>query len=176
MPSIFHTSTELSANAETLFQFHSDPHNLIHVMPPTLTLVSLKTDGPAQEGRMIELNCRDWWIIPMHWTCRWKTVQRPHLLVDEIVKGPFALFVHEHRFDDQGPDRCIMHDTVTYQWGRSWWGRLVSETGVRLYLTLLFKYRHYRTRQWALQNQPPFPRPPVQPTDLSTASTGKAIS
>jgi hypothetical protein len=43
-----------------------------------------------------------------------------------------------------------MHDTITYQWGRSWWGRLVSETGVRLYLTLLFKYRHYRTRKWAL--------------------------
>jgi len=152
MPSIFHTSTELSANAETLFEFHSDPHNLTHVMPPTLTLVSLKTDGPAQEGRMIELNCRDWWIIPMRWTCRWKTVQRPHLLVDEIVKGPFALFEHEHGFDAQGPSSCIMHDTVTYQWGRSWWGWFVSETGVRLYLTLLFKYRHYRTRKWAAQN------------------------
>jgi len=43
-----------------------------------------------------------------------------------------------------------MHDTITYQWGRSWWGRLVSETGVRLYLTLLFTYRHHRTRKWAL--------------------------
>jgi hypothetical protein len=40
--------------------------------------------------------------------------------------------------------------TITYQWGRSWWGRLVSESGVRLYLTLMFKYRHYRTRKWAL--------------------------
>jgi hypothetical protein len=47
---------------------------------------------------------------------------------------------------------------------------------VRLYLTLLFKYRHYRTRKWAQEQQPPFPRPPVQPTDLSTASSGKAIS
>jgi hypothetical protein len=43
-----------------------------------------------------------------------------------------------------------MHDTITYQWGRSWWGRLASETGVRFYLILLFKYRHYRTRKWAL--------------------------
>jgi ligand-binding SRPBCC domain-containing protein len=152
MASIFHTSTPLAASAATMFDFHSDPHNLPEVMPPTLTLVSLKTDGPAQEGRLIQLHCRDWWIIPMRWTCRWKTVQRPQLLVDEIVKGPFALFEHEHRFEDEGPGSCIMYDTVTYQWGRSWWGWLVSETGVRLYLTLLFKYRHHRTRKWAARS------------------------
>ncbi len=151
MPSRFHTSTLLAASAEALFDFHADPHNLTKVMPPTLTLVSLKTEGPAQAGRLIELHCRDWWVIPLHWTCRWKTVQRPHLLVDEIVKGPFVRFEHEHRFDPQGPDQCLMHDTVTYQWGRSWWGQLISETAVRLYLTVLFKYRHYRTRTWAAQ-------------------------
>jgi hypothetical protein len=150
MPSHFHTSTPLAASAETMFDFHSDPHNLPEVMPPTLKLLSLKTDGPALEGRMIELHCRDWWIIPMRWTCRWKTVQRPHLLVDEIVKGPFALFEHEHRFEEQGPSSCIMRDTVNYEWGCSWWGRFVSDTGVRFYLTLLFKYRHYRTRKWAV--------------------------
>lgn len=150
MPSIFHASTPVAASAEALFEFHCNPHNLTKVMPPTMTLVSLQTDGPAQEGRMIELHCRDWWIIPLHWSCRWRTVSAPHRLVDEIVQGPFALFVHEHRFESQGPNQCIMHDTITYQWGRSWWGKLVSETGVRLYLTLLFKYRHHRTRQWAL--------------------------
>ncbi|MBM3824415.1 MAG: hypothetical protein FJ404_16275 [Verrucomicrobia bacterium] len=150
MPSIFHASTPLRASVETMFRFHSDPGNLTEVMPPTLKLVSLKTDGPALEGRLIELHCRDWWVIPMHWTCRWKTVQAPDLLVDEIVEGPFTLFVHEHRFERRGPDECVMHDKVTYQWGRAWWGRLVSETGVRFYLTLLFKYRHYRTRKWAM--------------------------
>lgn len=150
MPSVFHTSTPLAASAETMFAFHSDPHNLPEVMPPTLTLVSLETDGPAQEGRLIELHCREWWIIPMRWTCRWTTVRPPFLLVDEIVKGPFTVFIHEHRFEVRGPHGCVMHDTVTYQWGRSWWGRLVSETCVRLYLTLLFKYRHFRTRKLAL--------------------------
>ncbi len=152
MASTFHASTPLTASAEAMFDFHSDPRNLTTVMPPTLRLVSLKTDGPAQEGRLIELHCRDWWLIPMRWTCRWKTVQRPHLLADEMVTGPFALFVHEHRFETQGGRGCFMHDTVTYQWGRSWWGRFVSETGVRFYLTLLFKYRHYRTRRWASRN------------------------
>ncbi|MEI6714390.1 MAG: SRPBCC family protein [Verrucomicrobiota bacterium] len=153
MTSTFHASTPLVASAETMFDFHSDPHNLTEVMPPTLKLVSLQTDGPAEEGRLIELECRDWWVLPMRWTCRWKTVQRPHLLVDEIVKGPFKLFVHEHRFEECTTGGCVMIDTVTYQWGRSWWGRLVSETGVRLYLTALFLYRHARTRKWAARHR-----------------------
>jgi hypothetical protein len=44
-----------------------------------------------------------------------------------------------------------MHDTITYAFGRSWWGKAISETGVRLYLHLLFAYRHNRTRRWAKQ-------------------------
>ena len=153
MPSIFHASTPVSASVETMFKFHSDPCNLTVVMPPTLKLVSLKTEGPALEGRTIELHCRDWWIIPMHWICRWKTVQSPDLLVDEIVEGPFALFIHEHRFERRGASECVMHDTVTYQWGDSWWGFIVSETFVRAYLTLLFAYRQHRTRMWAAKQR-----------------------
>jgi ligand-binding SRPBCC domain-containing protein len=113
-----------------------------------MTVTKLETEIPAKEGGDIEIHCRDWGFIPMHWICRWKTVQPPHLLVDEMIQGPFAIFVHEHRFERKGPDHCVMHDTITYQWGRSWWGRIVSEIGVRLYLTILFRYRHHRTRKW----------------------------
>jgi len=147
----FRTRTRLAASPEAVFAFHSDPHNLPVVMPPTLRLVSLKTDGPAAEGRLIELHCRDWFVIPMRWTCRWRTVQPPGLLVDEIVKGPFRVFVHEHRFEPDGAGGCVMTDAVTYAFGRGWWGRLISETAVRLYLTVLFAYRHGRTRAWAVR-------------------------
>lgn len=152
MPTLFRAHTPLAASAETMFRFHSDPRNLPVVMPPTIKVIELKTDGPAQEGRLIELYCRDWWVIPMRWTCRWKTVTPPHVLVDEIIKGPFVIFVHEHRFEAKSKNSCIMYDTVTYQWGRSWWGLFVSEVFVRLYLKLMFAYRHHRTRNWARQN------------------------
>lgn len=158
MSSTFRASTRLAASAETMFAFHSDPRNIVHVMPPTLKLVSLQTDGPAQEGRLIEFHCRDWGIIPMRWKCRWHTVQPPSVLVDEMLEGPFAQFVHEHRFEPLAEDGCVMHDTITYAFGRSWWGKAISETAVRLYLKLLFTYRHHRTRQWA-QDQVTNPSP-----------------
>jgi ligand-binding SRPBCC domain-containing protein len=149
MSSIFHTCTPLAASAEVMFEFHSDPRNIVHVMPPTLKLVKLETDGPAQEGRLIDFECRDWGVIPMRWKCRWQKVQPPRVLVDEMLSGPFALFVHEHRFEPNPARGCVMHDTVTFAFGRSWWGKLISETGVRAYLHLLFAYRHARTRKWA---------------------------
>jgi len=146
---LFLTRTRLAATPETMFRFHSDPRNLTVVMPPTLKLVSLKTDGPAAEGRLIELHCRDFFVIPMRWTCRWRTVQPPGLLVDEILQGPFRVFIHEHRFEPDGSGGCVMTDAVTYAFGRGWWGRLISQTGVRVYLTALFAFRHWRTRAWA---------------------------
>jgi len=152
--SVFEASTLVAATPETLFAFHADPHNITEVMPPTLKLVKLITDGPALEGRLIELHCRDWGVIPMHWLCRWKQVSPPHLLVDEIIEGPFRLFVHEHRFEAVDATHSRMTDRVTYAWGRSWWGRIVSETGVRAYLIMLFAFRHHRTRRWArLRNE-----------------------
>lgn len=149
MASTFHSSTSVAASAEALFEFHSNPGNITQVMPPTLRLVKLKTDGTAQEGRLIELECRDWGFLPMRWKCQWKTVLPPRLLVDEMLKGPFTQFVHEHRFEPLPEGGCMMHDTITYAFGRSWWGKCISETLVRCYLHLLFAYRHARTRRWA---------------------------
>jgi len=145
----FEASTIIDATQEALFEFHSDPHNLTEVMPPTLQLVKLQTDGKAEEGRLIEIHCRDLWVIPMHWRCRWKTVHPPHLLVDEMLKGPFRVFVHEHRFEKLDDSHTRLIDRVTFAWGRSWWGWFVSTIFVRSYLFALFLWRHHRTRRWA---------------------------
>ena len=147
--SVFETSVVVPATPQALFSFHSDPRNLTEVMPPTMKLVKLTTDGVAEEDRLIHLYCRDWWIIPMRWTCRWKTVAPPHLLVDEIVKGPFRVFQHEHRFEQIDENSTRMQDRISYAWGHGWWGRLVSEIFVRGYLHVLFAYRHWRTVRWA---------------------------
>ncbi|MFM2170580.1 MAG: hypothetical protein RI957_809 [Verrucomicrobiota bacterium] len=153
MASTFRTSTLLPASAETMFAFHADPHNLSHVMPPSLRVEELITEIPAKEGGRIEIRCLDWGVVPMHWICQWRTVHPPRLLVDEMVEGPFHLFIHEHHFEPVSETKCVMRDHIVYQWGRSWWGVLVSESFVRLYLMVLFWYRHHRTKRWASEQQ-----------------------
>lgn len=149
MPFVFQKSTPLAVSAETAFTFHTNPANIVLVMPPTLKLTRLEAEPSAREGGLIYLEGIDFGLIPMRWRCRWKTVQPPTLLVDEMLEGPFAQFVHEHRFDPQPDGTCLMHDRVTYLFLPTWWGRLLSQTGVRLTFHVLFTYRHWRTRQWA---------------------------
>ena len=152
MPNTFHASTLLAASAEVMFEFHSDPRNIVQVMPITFRLVKVEMEHPPQEGGLIQFHCRDLFIIPMRWTCRWKKVRPPRVLVDEMVKGPFETFEHEHRFEPHPDGGCVMHDTVTYAFGRSWWGWALSGTAVRAYIYLLFRYRHARTRKWAARH------------------------
>lgn len=149
MSSLFFAQTRVLTSASRLFAFHSNPHNIHHVMPPSLKVVELKTEVPARQGGLIEIRARDWGVIPMHWICRWQVVEEPMRLIDEMLQGPFERFVHEHRFEDVEDGVCLMTDRVEYQWGRSWWGKAVSETFIRGYLVALFWYRHRRTRAWA---------------------------
>ncbi len=152
MPVTLHASTRLAASAEVMFEFHCDPRNIVHVMPFTFRLVKVDMQHPPQEGELMHFRCRDLFIIPMRWTCRWKKVRPPRVLIDETIDGPFETFVHEHRFEPHPDGGCVMHDTVTYAFGRGWIGWLITNTAVRAYMKLLFRYRHARTRKWALQH------------------------
>lgn len=152
MPLTFHASTRLAASAEVMFAFHSDPRNVVHVMPPTFRLVEVRCQVPAQEGQTLELRCRELFIIPMRWLCRWHTVRPPHVLVDEMIEGPFETFLHEHRFEPHPDGGCVMHDTVTCAFGHGWWGSLITHTAVRAAMILLFACRHTRTRKWAAKH------------------------
>ena len=49
---------------------------------------------PALLGRTLPL--------PQRWRVRIAEVRAPELVVDELVRGPFARFRHEHRFADLG--------------------------------------------------------------------------
>lgn len=145
--SVFEASTKVQGSVDEVFRFHSDPHNISLVMPPTTRILSVETDGPAEEGRTISLKMRELLVLPMHWTAVWKKVQRPTLLVDAVLKGPFRLFVHEHHFEAQPDGTCVMRDRVTFAWGSGWSGRLVTRVLVLHALKLLFAWRHWRTRR-----------------------------
>ncbi|QIF03705.1 SRPBCC family protein [Roseimicrobium sp. ORNL1] len=143
----FRSECILNASAEALFEFHNNPANLMKVMPPTSRLVELRADESAVEGGVIELRMRELGIVPMRWKCRWKRVEPPHLLVDEMVEGPFQSFVHHHRFESMDKMRTRMVDEIYYTMRGGWLGHLFSITFFRIYLTMMFAWRKRRMRQ-----------------------------
>ena len=58
-------------------------------------------------------------------TSRITEFEPPHMFVDEMVKGPFGAFRHEHRFEAHGGG-TRMTDVVRFRMGWGLLGRLVD--------------------------------------------------
>ncbi len=71
--------------------------------------------------------------------CRWG--EAPHRFVDEQVRGPFACFHHEHRFEPSaGGTRMV--DTITFRAPFGPLGRLAEVVALERYLPRLIRERN----------------------------------
>jgi len=144
----FQLQTVVHATADELFRFHENPQNIGIVMPPTTRVVKVVCAPVARAGDVMELHLKEMGMIPLRVTGRWAVVEPGRLLVDEMLSGPFRVMVHHHIFADLGDGTSLLTDDVYYTFGRGLIGCVLSQTGVRLYLHLLFAWRHHRTRRW----------------------------
>lgn len=87
---------------EEVWQFFADPRNLERITPPFLHLkVTNKLFGPeTYAGQLISYKVRPLLGIPLGWLTEITHLNKPHLFVDEQRKGPYALWHHEHHFQE----------------------------------------------------------------------------
>jgi hypothetical protein len=140
MAELERTQTIRGARLSEVFAFFSDPANLSRIPPPWL---SFQIVGPAPSlmaaGSRIEYRIR--W---MRWSLRWVTrITRwdpPQEFQDVQEKGPYARWVHTHRF--RATDRgVVIEDHVDYALPFGPLGRLVHALRVRRQLEGIFAYR-----------------------------------
>lgn len=138
---IFSKKTRIKVPVETLFAWHARNGAINRLTPPwtPLSLVSRKGDGVDQGVevvfRMKVLG------IPMTWEAEHVDCRENCYFKDRQVRGPFALWEHEHLFHSDGPNRSIMEDRVRYRLpmgpaGLPFYGRARRE------LERIFEYRH----------------------------------
>lgn len=65
---------------------------------------------------------------------------------DEQVQGPFARWVHTHRFRPDGLGAAILEDQIEYQLPYGWVGDAIGGAAVRRKLHRIFAYRHAVTQ------------------------------
>lgn len=136
--------SELPVSAAEAFAWHTRPGALERLSPPWAPPVIVHREGDLRGGR-VELR------VPTpvggaRWVAEHDGYEEGVSFRDRQIEGPFAEWVHTHRFVPRGTDRCLLVDDIQWALPLGGLGRLVAGGTVRDDLLRTFTFRHARTR------------------------------
>ena len=109
----FDSAVFLAAPPEEVFRFFADAGNLDVITPPWLRFRTLTPLPIAMgEGALIDYRLRLRGIT-IRWRSRISLFHPPFFFVDEQLRGPYRLWVHEHSFYPHAGG-TLVHDHVRY--------------------------------------------------------------
>ncbi|MGZ3406201.1 MAG: TIGR01777 family oxidoreductase, partial [Polyangia bacterium] len=122
------------------FDWHTRPGALERLSPPWESARLLRSDG-IHDGDVAELRVGVG-PVEQRWVARHRDFVDGVQFADEQVEGPFARWLHTHRFEPAGDSACTMIDHVEYALPLGGLGRAVAGGFVRRKLERMFEYRH----------------------------------
>ena len=140
-------SIAIDAPIAQVFAFHLDTRNAGRISPPGQRVVSVEGSFPLRLHSEVRLRARQWptpW--PQTWLVRVVGFEEPTLIVDEMLRGPFAAWRHEHRFAELPGGGTRLTDHVTYALPGGRLGRVADAVAARHIMLAAFRSRQARTR------------------------------
>lgn len=140
----FHIYTEqaLGASIDRVFGFFSDAGNL-EALTPAFLKFCIETPRPIEMrvGALIDYSLR-LHGVPIRWRTRINVWEPGKRFVDEQIKGPYRLWVHEHTFEATANGGTLVRDHVRYTPPL---GAVANALFVRSQLRRIFEYRALAT-------------------------------
>ncbi len=136
--------SEMRGDLQSLQAFHEDPRALQRLTPPFLQM-RLESD----ERTSLTAGDVVFRMGPGPFSLRWRARHEPGptacSFTDRLVDGPLAHWEHQHIFEPLEEGVALI-DRISLQHRPGWRGLLTRLLFDGPALSLLFRYRHWRTR------------------------------
>lgn len=142
--SVYNVDLSLPVSAAEAFAWHERVGALDRLLPPWERVVVESSTGGIRPGARVVLRMMP---VPgigvgLRWVAEHRGYEPGRMFEDVQVRGPFAEWVHEHRFADEAAGGSRMTDRVGYRLPGGAAGRLLGAGAVRGKLDAMFGYRH----------------------------------
>jgi uncharacterized protein (TIGR01777 family) len=141
---VFVRSTRIEAPAGEVFRWHARPGAFERLTPPWEPVELVEQTGGIADGARVVLRIGAG-PARLRWVAEHRDYVEGEQFRDVQVEGPFARWVHTHRFEQDGPDACTLEDHIEYALPAGALGRLAGGAYARAKLDRVFAYRHRTT-------------------------------
>ena len=94
-----------------VWDFFSRPENLLKITPQKMKMSILEAPkGAMYPGMVLRYRVAPLLGIPLEWTSEISAVQEQHYFVDTMLEGPFKVWHHLHRFEEQNGGTLLIDD------------------------------------------------------------------
>lgn len=149
-----------------LFEYHASVGALTRLLPPGRPVRVVARDGTIRNGERTTFRLRALGL-PRTWRARHEQFRDGEGFTDVQERGPFAAWVHTHRFMGDrrsrtgapDPSISVLEDHVEYRLPAGALGRSLAAARVARELDAMFIYRHARTKLDLARIAPHLDRP-----------------
>ncbi|MDX2034949.1 MAG: SRPBCC family protein [Blastocatellia bacterium] len=133
--------TEIEASPEVVFAWHEEAGAVERLTPPWERVEMVERASDLRVGARVVFRV---FMGPIGqiWVAEHTVYEPPHLFEDVQRQGPFASWVHRHRFERTARNTTRMIDEVEYELPMGWLGEVFGGGFTRRKLERMFEYRH----------------------------------
>ncbi|MCL5269282.1 MAG: TIGR01777 family oxidoreductase [bacterium] len=145
-PNVFIQRTRVDSAPTEVFAWHTRPGAFERLIPPWVKVTVLERTRGIQNGSRVQLR------VPLgpwrfHWVLEHHGYVEGHQFRDMQIRGPFAIWVHTHRFMREENGSSLVEDRIEYKLPFGRLGRVLAEEAIYRKLARVFVYRHAVTEQ-----------------------------
>lgn len=141
----FLANVDLPISIEQAFAYHERPGCLDRLVPPWESVRVEHSDGSLAVGSQVVLKTKVAGV-PLRWRARHTAYEPPELFEDIQDSGPFAFWLHRHRFAKTSDNTSRLTDEIHYSLPVGALGRLLGGAMAERTIEAMFAYRHRITQ------------------------------